>query len=115
MTNGEHELQQRVIDYLINNNFLVLRINSGRTGKTTFNRWYDNSLSFTAGISDILAVKDGKLYCIEIKRAGKITNLSDEQRLFLVSALAHGAEVMVVDDLVTFTDALKPDVRTRPV
>lgn len=111
----EHDLQTLIIEYLVNLGYLVIRCNSGRRGNVSFYRWHDGQSSYTDGISDIIAIKGGKTWFIEVKQAGKLSTLSDGQRAFLCSALAHGAQVAVVDDLQDLVDALRAEERTRPI
>jgi hypothetical protein len=55
------------------------------------------------GISDILAVKDGVFYAIEVKAPGKAGNATPHQLRFIAAIKAAGGRGAVVDTL----DAVK--------
>lgn len=92
----EQEIQRQCLDYLAGAGFFAwknhvqgMRV-GGRAAKNP-----------AAGSPDILAIKDGKFYCIEVKTpTGK---LSENQYKWLQKASSHGAVSMVVkslDDLI---------------
>jgi len=93
----EQEIQRQCLDYLSligffawKNHVQGMRVGGGKTVKNP-----------AAGSPDILAIKGGKFYCIEVKTPkGK---LSERQYIWLQRAHKHGAISMVVkslDDLI---------------
>lgn len=60
----EHDLQNSIRLKLSELGYCVFRVNVGRF-KTEDGRWFDTGLP--KGFSDLMAVKDGKVYFIEVK------------------------------------------------
>ena len=106
----EKQLQDTICQYLLYSGFLVLRINSGAAtgeykGVKRFIRfvWWQalGVMRKSAGVSDILALRDGHLYAIEVKKPGKVGNVSDEQEEFLSAVRNRGGTAIVADSLET--------------
>lgn len=66
MTRTEHDIQNDIRLHLSSLGYCVFRINSGKV-KTADGRYFD--VGVPKGFSDLLAIKDGKAYFIEVKRA----------------------------------------------
>lgn len=74
----EHDIQNNIRIKLSELGYCVFRVNVGRF-KTEDGRWFDTGLP--KGFSDLMAVKDGKVYFLEVKTpTGKASN---EQLNFL--------------------------------
>lgn len=74
----EHDIQNSIRLKLSELGFCVFRINTGKV-QTKDRRWFDSGVP--KGFSDLIAVKDGKIYFIEVKtETGKP---SKEQNKFL--------------------------------
>lgn len=74
----EHDIQNSIRMKLTELGYCVFRVNVGRF-KTADGRWFDTGLP--KGFSDLMAVKDGKVYFLEVKaEKGKASN---EQLNFL--------------------------------
>lgn len=74
----EHDIQSSIRIKLSELGYCVFRINVGRF-KTEDGRWFDTGLP--KGFSDLIAVKDGRIYFLEVKtETGKA---SKEQLNFL--------------------------------
>ena len=74
----EHDIQNSIRMKLSELGFCVFRVNVGRF-KTQDGRWFDTGLP--KGFSDLMAVKDGRVYFLEVKtETGKA---SPEQLNFL--------------------------------
>lgn len=74
----EHDIQNSIRMKLSELGYCVFRVNVGRF-KTQDGRWFDTGLP--KGFSDLMAVKDGKVYFLEVKtETGKA---SPEQLNFL--------------------------------
>ena len=102
----EQEIQKQCLDYLSRTGFFAWKnhVQGMRVGGRTVK-------SPAAGSPDILAIKDGKFYCIEVKTPkGK---LAEHQFIWLKKAHKHGAISMVVrslDDLIYFIDTKSDQV-----
>ena len=76
----EHDIQNEIRIRLSQLGFCVFRINAGKV-KLHDGRWFDTGVP--KGFSDLLAVKDGRAYFIEVKsEKGKA---SPEQKHFLAT------------------------------
>lgn len=76
----EHDIQNEIRIRLSQLGFCVFRINAGKV-KLHDGRWFDTGVP--KGFSDLLAVKDGRAYFIEVKNeTGKA---SPEQKHFLAT------------------------------
>jgi len=97
---SEHQVQSQILDYLRYNHFFFWRNNSGglvdkRGILVRFGQ---------VGSPDIMALKNGKFYAIEVKSAtGK---LSERQKMWLDEAKEYGAIVIVAHSLDEFMDEL---------
>lgn len=113
MNTPENEVKRAILEYLLYNRWLVLRINSGgvtgeHNGKKRFVRFcYWQHLGTdesSAGISDILAIKEGfPALCVECKAPGKLAAVSVAQDRFLAAWRQSGGVSLVcesVEDLV---------------
>lgn len=87
----EQELQNTIRIALSENGFINFRVNVGKV-KTADGRWFDTGLP--KGSSDVWAVKDGKIYFLEIKTPkGKATQ---EQKNFIQQMKQAGCVAGVV-------------------
>lgn len=96
----EKEVQKQVMQYLIMNGYLVVRINSGAFIESNrYIRAYiiaNNGKS--SGLPDVLAMKQGKGMLLEIK-AGRGGKVSDKQKDFISLARSKGVDVYVINSL----------------
>lgn len=108
MTTPENEVKRAILEYLLYNRWLVLRINSGgvtgeHNGKKRFVRFcYWQHLGTdenSAGIADILAVKDGQFLAVECKAPGKRGALRVAQDQFLAAWTQHGGIAIVAESV----------------
>lgn len=77
---SEHDLQNEIRIRLSRLGYCVFRINTGKV-KLYDGRWFDTGVP--KGFSDLVAVKDGRVYFIEVKtETGKA---SPEQKHFLAT------------------------------
>ena len=74
----EHDIQNEIRLELSKLGFCVFRINSGKI-KMSDGRWFDTGVP--KGFSDLLAIKDGKAYFIEVKT--ETGRASQEQLKFI--------------------------------
>ena len=96
MLETEQEIQKQCLDYLKENGFLAwkqpsqgLRVKGGRRAKARGGS--------TVGHPDIMALRDGTFYCIEVKKPkGKVDKT---QIAWLTWADMMGAKCMVVRSL----------------
>lgn len=95
----ENEIQHQIFEWLVQQGYLVMRINSGRKHSIPFARWQIYGLAVqSSGISDLLAIGAGlPLYVIEVKQPGETP--TEQQQLFLAGAARRGAVCFVVDSL----------------
>ena len=104
MPETEQEIQKLCLNYLRDNGFQCwkqpsqgLRVKGGRRAKAKGGS--------TVGHPDIMAIKDGNFYCIEVKKpGGKVHQL---QVTWLTFAQMNGAKCMVVRSLQEMIDKLK--------
>lgn len=105
-TMSEHDLQNAIFDLLVYNGWLVVRINSGaavgaNNGIKRFIRFVTWQVlgmgKQSAGVSDLLAFRDGVLLAIEVKRPGK--KASDAQREFLQAVRDRDGMTLVADSV----------------
>lgn len=102
----ENEVKRAILEYLLYNHWLVLRINSGgvtgeHNGKKRFVRFcYWQHLGTdenAAGIADILAVKNGQFLAVECKAPGKRASVRVAQDQFLAAWRQHGGIAIVAE------------------
>ena len=111
---AESDIQRAIIDALVLDGWLVVRVNSG--GATfgdgryvRFVRWV--ALGFEesdAGVADVLAFKDGKGLLVEVKATGG--KVRPSQSRFSSAAEQAGAVYVVagsIDDLQPYLDRLE--------
>lgn len=106
----ENEIRNSIVEYLVYNHWLVLRINSGAAvviehGKR---RWINYVKWFvlgenpqTAGVSDLICLKDGAAIAIETKRPGNTP--TEAQERFMNEWRRRGGVAIVarsVDDVI---------------
>jgi len=95
----EHDIQNSIRLRLSELGYCVFRVNVGRF-KTEDGRWFDTGLP--KGFSDLMAVKDGKVYFLEVKsETGKAS--ADQLSFLAVMRDRYGcvAEIVrSVDDAV---------------
>ena len=114
----ETSVQKDIFSYLVSQNFLVIRVNSGaitqeykgRDRYISFVRWQTSGRKQSAkGIADIVALAPwGQLFAIECK----IGNTSDAQAQFLDEAETRGAVAIIadrIDDVIAAIDLHRPD------
>ena len=65
MVRTEHDIQNDIRLTLSERGYCVFRINSGKI-ETKDGRWFD--VGVPKGFSDLMAVKDGRVFFIEVKR-----------------------------------------------
>ena len=101
---SESDIQKQIIHLLLMYKFLVIRFNSGNF--VIDNRYYKSYFikNFPAkeqskGLSDVLAIKDGRAYFFEVKRVGG--KESEAQKKFRDLANEYGAKCYVVDNFET--------------
>jgi len=77
----EHNLQTAIIQKLLYDNFVVIRLNSGAVKtETSFARFYMiENLKLSSGLADLLIMKNGKVWFIEVK-ADEKKKLSENQK-----------------------------------
>lgn len=102
---NENAIKNQIIDYLTRTGWLVIRINSGSASSddkrrfVSFVRWFcSGHASRTAGVSDIIAIKDGIMLSVECKRPGG-GKLSDAQKQFLAEWAEHGGAWCVAQSI----------------
>lgn len=105
----EKDVQKAIVDLLVLQSFLVLRVNQGsraiaatKKHKRRFIRfayWLARGVEEThAGIADIIAVgPEGKFWAIEVKAPGKRERLTDAQEKFLNAVTEAGGIALVAD------------------
>jgi hypothetical protein len=110
---NENNTKNAIIDYLLYRGALVLRVNSGAfKGEYTDQKghkrkrfgyfckwWVSGQGEQIAGVSDILALWQGRLYAIETKAVGKKNNVSEAQQRFLSEVVSHGGVGIVADSI----------------
>ena len=98
---NENDVVKACLAWLRLNRFYAIRINAGafRTERGGFYRMA------IPGISDILAVKYGKLFCVECKMPGRVQ--SPVQKQFEQDITRAGAVYMVVHDTQELEEKLK--------
>lgn len=74
----EHDVQNEIRLALSEQGYCVFRINSGKV-KTDDGRWFD--VGVPKGFSDLLAIRNGKAYFIEVKN--EVGRPTDEQINFI--------------------------------
>lgn len=99
----EHDIQNDIRMKLSELGYCVFRVNVGRF-KTEDGRWFDTGLP--KGFSDLMAVKDGKVYFLEVKTdKGKA---SKEQLNFLaVMRDKYGCVAAIVRSVEDAVNAVK--------
>ncbi len=99
----EHDIQNDIRIKLSELGYCVFRVNVGRF-KTEDGRWFDTGLP--KGFSDLMAVKDGKVYFLEVKTdKGKA---SKEQLNFLaVMRDRYGCVTAIVRSVEDAVNAVK--------
>lgn len=118
----ETKIQKAIFAYLVRQNFLVIRVNSGGVTReykgeerfVAFVRWQElGSPASTRGISDIIAFAPwGQLFVIECKALGKLAQTSESQGIFLEAAERRGAIAIIADNLEDVSAAVE-DHRPR--
>jgi len=87
----EHDIQNSIRLELSKLGFCVFRINSGKV-KMADGRWFD--VGVPKGYSDLTAVKDGRVYFLEVKTA--TGRPSKEQLHFLKTMRGYGCVAEIV-------------------
>lgn len=94
VTKSESQIQAEIVNYMIDKNFLTIRINSlcTRINNRFLRSYYIQNNGKSTDLPDLLCLKNSKGYLIECKSAkGK---LSDGQKQFIELAAKHGIEVI---------------------
>lgn len=127
MRQSESDIQTAIIEALVYDGWLVLRINQGgmfvgqrEDRYVTFARWQALGQPVTGkGISDILAFKaescpydsfPSGVLAIEVKAPGKKFNTSEHQQAFLDAIAEHGGIAIVADcleDVAPYLDSVE--------
>lgn len=107
----EQVIQKEIVDYLRSNGFFVWRnqvqgvmVGKGRRVK-----------SQNTGSPDLMALKDGQFYGIEVKKPGG--KVAAHQIEWLAKARTYGASVMIarsVDEVEAYLKGNHPGMRTQP-
>jgi len=105
----EGKVQKAIFGYLVSQNFLVIRVNSGGVTQeykgeeryVSFVRWQERGSPLSSrGLADVLALSPwGQLFVIECKARGKLAQTSDNQMEFLEAAERRGAIAIIADNL----------------
>ena len=85
----ESELQKQAIDLLKLSGFIVFRLNSGKAR--------NNIRLCPVGTPDLLAVRNGRVIWIEMKKTGGKTSLVQDE--MIRDLRRHGQEVHIVDNI----------------
>jgi len=89
----EKEIQASIVEYLLRLGWFTSVIkehwNRDKSGK-------GKGQFSTPGIPDVVAIKDGRVLMLEVKRPPPYGRVSDDQREWHGKWLAHGGEVHVV-------------------
>jgi hypothetical protein len=103
----EAEVQRQVIEYLLKRNFLVLRINSGRSGNVRFCYWQaGDKPACSDGISDLLVLSPGgQFWAIECKKRGG--KASRAQLDFIRSVIARDGGSIIAYSLACVEEMIK--------
>lgn len=110
----EKHIQQAICQYLVYAGFLVLRVNSGAAkgeykGVKRFLRfvWWQvlGMERSSRGVADVLALKDGRLWAIEVKRPGK--SASKDQVKFVTAVLERGGVGLVAHSVEEVQEAVE--------
>jgi hypothetical protein len=91
---NETDLMNNIRLFLSKNGFIVFRANVGKF-QLKDGRWFDVGLP--RGFSDLFAVKDGKIYFLEIKV--KPNKPSEEQLHFIEAMKKKGCYAKVIYDI----------------
>lgn len=121
---SEADVQRACWDYLLWTGWLVIRINSGafqpedKNGEMSyveFYRWQVLGQDIHSdGITDLMALHPSSVWLIcEVKRPGKLDNLSDAQRRFRAEVEARGGWWVCVDDVQQLIEMLEARGITR--
>jgi hypothetical protein len=95
--NKETILQAALVDALLAARALVIRVNSGRAGYVSYNRWTVGGGWQTAGVSDLIAVMpDGEVLFIECKATGGQYTVM--QVCFRAGVLARGGKYLTIEE-----------------
>lgn len=90
----EHDLQNEIRLELSKRGYIIFRANVGKV-HTADGRWFDTGLP--VGFSDTFAVKDGKVYFIEVKKHPKTP--SEDQKKFIARMIQQGCRAGVAYSL----------------
>lgn len=115
---NEASVLKAVFEYLVYRHALVIRVNSGATQQpgdangdsrfVVFYRWQVlGDDEHIAGVSDVLALLNGKLIAVECKAPGKKANVSAAQRRFLDEVESRGGLAIVAESIDDLTEALQ--------
>ncbi len=97
---SESEIQNQILDWLNRNKIFAFRVNTTGVFDPKKNIYRSLGKFSLRGVSDIIAVKDGKIICIEVK--SKIGKPSDEQRAFINKIISCGGIAFIarnIDDV----------------
>ena len=98
---SEHDLQNEVRIRLSEKGYVVFRVNTGKFLLKN-GRWFD--VGVPKGFSDLLAIKDGKAFFLEIKALNGIE--SKEQKNFIKQMIKCGCYAKFVYSLNEISDLL---------
>jgi len=91
---SEKLLQKQILDWLRLNGYFAFKVNTTGIYRKSTDSWIKNPMR---GVSDIIALKDGNMVCIEVKY-GK-NKPSKEQVEFIENIAKHGGTGIVVYSL----------------
>ena len=94
MTEGQ--IQKQAIELLKLSGYLVFRLNAGRQSNKV--------RPCPPGTPDLLAVKNGRVLWLEIKKPGE--KLRDTQQVMISDLIHHGQEVAVVSGILELQEMI---------
>lgn len=98
----ESDIQKEIVKALKARGIFFLSIPNERKDMTTLNKM--KSLGYTPGAADLLIVRDGRVYFLEVK--APTGRLSDNQKDFRQRALNAGSDYAVVRSVDQAMDCL---------
>ena len=105
----EQTIQKSILDYLRLNGYFAFKINNGGVYVKSRDTYIKSP---TPGISDIIALKNGLMVCIEVKN--KPNKPSKEQIEFIENVAAHGGIGFVaysVSDVIFYLETFKSNYK----
>lgn len=100
MATKENKVVKYCLQYLSLKGYYAWRQNN--YGVQRFDKTYNRSYYMfhgERGVSDIIAIKSGRVFFIECKAPGKCDTQSDSQLIFQQNIQRHGGIYMIVDSV----------------